>query len=73
MTGGFALGTGLHQGSALSTSLFAVMMDRLTKDVRRASPWAVITDDFVICSVRREQVEESVDGWRYALERRGEG
>ena len=42
--------TGLHQRSALSLFLFAVIMDRLTNEVRREPPWMMLfADDIVIC------------------------
>ena len=31
----------------------------------------MFADVIVICSESREQVEENLEGWRYALERRG--
>ena len=37
-TESFKVKVGLHQGSALSTFLFAVIMDRLTDEVRREPP-----------------------------------
>ncbi|KAI5609347.1 protein kinase C-binding protein NELL2-like [Silurus asotus] len=68
----FRVKVGLHQGSALSPFLFAVVMDRLTDEVRQESPWTMMfADDIVICCESREQVEESLERWRYALERRG--
>ncbi|KAI5629718.1 hypothetical protein C0J50_2219 [Silurus asotus] len=46
----FKLEVGLHQGSALSPFLFAVVMDRLTDEVRQESPWTTLfVDDIVIC------------------------
>ncbi|GLD52571.1 myosin-IIIa-like protein [Lates japonicus] len=49
-----------------------MMMDRLTDEVRQESPWTMMfADDIVICSESREQVEENLERWRYALERRG--
>ncbi|KAF7698187.1 hypothetical protein HF521_004697, partial [Silurus meridionalis] len=57
--------------SALSPFLFAVVMDRLTDEVRQESPWTMMfADDIVICGESREQVEKSLERWRYALERR---
>ncbi|KAK3569607.1 hypothetical protein QTP86_002602 [Hemibagrus guttatus] len=62
----------LHQGTALSPFLFAIVMDQLSEEVRQESPWTMMfADDIVICSESREQVEESLERWRFALERRG--
>ncbi|KAK3507009.1 hypothetical protein QTP70_000327 [Hemibagrus guttatus] len=47
-------------------------MDRLSEEVRQESPWTMMfADDIVICSESREQVEENLERWRFALERRG--
>ncbi|KAK3536884.1 hypothetical protein QTP86_027008, partial [Hemibagrus guttatus] len=68
----FKVDVGLHQGSALSPFLFAMVMDQLSEEVRQESPWTMMfADDIVICSESREQVEESLERWRFALERRG--
>ncbi|KAK3546076.1 hypothetical protein QTP70_020445 [Hemibagrus guttatus] len=68
----FNVEVGLHQGSALSPFLFAIVMDQLSEEVRQESPWTMMfADDIVICSESREQVEENLDRWRFALERRG--
>ncbi|KAK3545563.1 hypothetical protein QTP70_008108 [Hemibagrus guttatus] len=62
----------LHEGSALSPFLFAMVMDQLSEEVRQESPWTMMfADDIVICSESREQVEENLERWRFALERRG--
>ncbi|KAK3572881.1 hypothetical protein QTP86_009528, partial [Hemibagrus guttatus] len=50
----------------------AVVMDQLSEEVRQESPWTMMfADDIVICSESREQVEENLEMWRFALERRG--
>ncbi|KAK3528813.1 hypothetical protein QTP70_011605 [Hemibagrus guttatus] len=68
----FKVKVGLHQGSALSPFLFAIVMDQLSEEVRQESPWMMMfADDIVICSESREQVEENLERWRFALERRG--
>ncbi|KAK3548456.1 hypothetical protein QTP70_013155 [Hemibagrus guttatus] len=68
----FKVEVGLHQGSALSPFLFAIVMDQLSEEVRQESPWTMMfADDIVICSESREQVEECLERWRFALERRG--
>ena len=44
----------------------------MTDDIREEAPWTMMfADDIVICSERKEQVEEKLESWRYALERRG--
>ncbi|KAK3552730.1 hypothetical protein QTP86_021110 [Hemibagrus guttatus] len=68
----FNVEVGLHQGSALRPFLFALVMDQLSEEVRQESPWTMMfADDIVICSESREQVEENLERWRFALERRG--
>ena len=56
----------------MSPCLFAMVMDRMTDEVREEAPWTMMfADDIVICSESKEQVEEKLESWRYALERRG--
>ena len=70
-TKSFKVKVGLHQGSALSTFLFAVIMDRLTDEVRIKPPWTMLfADDIVIYKETREEVERRLECWRHALERR---
>ena len=46
----------LHQGSALSPFLFAVLMDRLTDEVRREPSWTMLfANDTVICEEIRKK------------------
>ncbi|KAK3532001.1 hypothetical protein QTP86_003231 [Hemibagrus guttatus] len=72
LTEEFKVEVGLHQGSALSPFLFAIVMDQLSEEVRQESPWTMMfADGIVICSESREQVEENLERWRFALERRG--
>lgn len=50
---------------ALSPLLFAMVMDRLLHKIRQESPWTIMfTDDIVICSECREQVEGSLETCR---------
>ena len=63
---------GLHQGSALSPFLFAIIMDVLTKDVRKEAPWDIMfADDVVLCREDKEELEVSLERWRKIFEERG--
>ena len=68
----FRVGVGLHQGSALSPFLFATIMDKLTEDIRKEAPWDMLfADDIVLCRQNLKELEEDLETWRNALERRG--
>ena len=56
---------GLHQESALSSFLFAVIMDRLTEKVRRKPRWTMLfANDIVICKETREEVGQRLECWK---------
>ena len=58
VTESFKVKVGLHQGSELSPFLFAVIMDRITDEVRREPLWTMLfADDIVIFDETREKVE----------------
>ena len=68
----FEVTVGLHQGSALSPFLFAVVMDCMTREVQREAPWDMLfADDVVVCSETKEEVEQRLEMWREAMEVRG--
>ena len=70
-TESFKVKVGLHQESALNPFLFAVIMDRLTDEVKREPLWTMLfADDIVICKETRKEVEQRLKFWRYALERK---
>ena len=49
-----------------------MVMDRMTDEIREEAPWIMLfADDIVICSESKKPVEEKLESWRYALERRG--
>ena len=62
----------LHQGLALSPFLFAIIIDRLTGDIRKDAPWDMLfADDIVLSRQNHRELEEDLEVWRNALERRG--
>ena len=52
----------------MSLLLFAMVIDRLRDEVRQEFPVFLFSDDIVICTESREQVEENIEKWRHALE-----
>ena len=54
-TESFKVKVGLHQGSVLNPFLFAVIMDRLTNEVKREPPWMMLFADDTYCDLRRDQ------------------
>nr|XP_033509555.1 uncharacterized protein LOC117274397 [Nicotiana tomentosiformis] len=62
----------LHQGSALSPFLFALVMDALTHHIQGEVPWCMLfTDDIVLVDELRAGVNERLEAWRQALESKG--
>ena len=67
----FAVEVGLHQGSAFSPSLFAIMIDSLTENIRKEAPWQMMfADDVVLCARETYVLELELEKWREALEKR---
>ena len=72
LTKEFKVGVGLYQGSALSPFLFAIIIERLTEDIRKDAPWDMLfADDIVLSRQNHRKLEEDLEIWRNALERRG--
>ena len=65
----FKVKVGLHQGSALSPLLFAVIMDRSTDEVRKEPPWKMLfADDIAIFKDTSKEVERTIECRRHVLE-----
>ena len=71
-TESFKIKIELHQRSALSSFLFAVIMDRIMDKVRREPQWTMLfADNTVICEETWEEVKQRLECWRHALKRKG--
>lgn len=63
--GGMTLGVG-------SESFFALVMGRVTDEVRQVALWTMMfAHDIVICGKSRKQFKERMEWWRCGLETRG--
>ena len=72
LTEPFKVKVSLHNWSALSPLLFAVVIEKLTGEVRSESPWSMMfVEDIVQVREGREEIEQDLERWRSSLERRG--
>ena len=72
LTKEFEVRVELRQGSALSPFLFAIIMDKLTEDIRKKAPWdMMVADEIVLSRQNHKELEGDLEIWRNALERRG--
>jgi hypothetical protein len=68
-TNDFPINIRLHQGSALSPYLFALMMDEITRDIQGGIPWCMLfVDDVVLVDESRTGVDQKLKLWRRILE-----
>ena len=71
-TDDFSIKIGLHQGSALSPYLFALVMDEVTRDIQGDIPWCMLfADDVVLVDESRAGVNRKLELWRQTLESKG--
>ena len=71
-TSEFSITIGLHQGSALSLYLFALVMDELTKHIQDDIPWCMLfADDIVLIDETKSGINARLDIWREILESKG--
>ena len=60
------------QGFAFSPSLFAIMMDSLTENIRKEAPWQMMfAVDVVLCAMEKDVLKLELEQWREAVEKRG--
>jgi hypothetical protein len=59
-TNDFLINIGLHQGLALNSYLFALVMDEVTRDIQGGIPWCMLfTDDMVLVDESRTGLTRS--------------
>ena len=63
---------GLHQGSALSPYLFALVTDEVTRDIQGDISWCMLfADDIVLVDESRTGVNQKLELWWETLESKG--
>jgi hypothetical protein len=68
-TNDFPINIRLHQGSALSPYLFALLINEVTRDIQNGIPWCMLfTDDVVLVDESRTGVDQKLELWRRTLE-----
>ncbi|KAL6548523.1 hypothetical protein OROGR_008944 [Orobanche gracilis] len=68
----FPIKIGVHQGSALSPFLFAIVIDELTREIQNDVPWCMMfADDIVLIDETKVGVQQKLELWRDTLEARG--
>jgi hypothetical protein len=68
----FPINIGLHQVSALSPYLFALVIDEVTRDIQGNIPWCMFfANDVVLVDESRERVNRKLELWHQTLESKG--
>ncbi|KAL6517417.1 hypothetical protein OROMI_033118 [Orobanche minor] len=68
----FPVEIGLHQGSALSPLLFALIIDVISRGIQDGAPWCMLSaDDIVLVAESRREVNEKLELWKSNLESQG--
>ena len=71
-TNNFLIRIGLHQKSALSPYLFALVMDEITRDIQGDILWCMLfAVDVVLVDESRTGVNQNLELWRETLESKG--
>jgi hypothetical protein len=73
-TNAFSINIELHQGSALSPYLFALVMNEVTRDIQGGISWCMVfADDVVLVDESRTRVDQKLELWKRTLEAKGLG
>ena len=68
----FSIIIGLHQGSELSSFLFIIVMDELTRVIQNEIPWCMLfADDIGLVDKTRAGKNAKLEFFRQTLEYRG--
>nr|GEU32215.1 hypothetical protein [Tanacetum cinerariifolium] len=68
----FPVEVGLHQRSAISPYLFALILDELSRGIQWNIPWSMVfADDIVLVAESADALNMRLESWKKALEDKG--
>lgn len=68
----FPIKIGLNQGSELSPYIFALLMGKVTRDIKGYIPWCMLfVDNVLLPDESKMSVDKKLESWREALESKG--
>jgi len=68
----FEVKVSMHQGSALSSLLFVMVMEALSREFRVALPWELLyEDDLVVIAEIQNHLIKRLNEWKDNMENRG--
>jgi hypothetical protein len=71
-TNDFSINIELHQGSALSSYLFALVMDEVIRGIQSGISWCILfADDVLLVDESRMGVDQKLKLWRQTLKAKG--
>ena len=68
----FEVKVGMHQGSALSSLLFVIIMEAMSREFRVALPWELLyADDLAVIAETEEELIKRLNEWKDNVESKG--
>ena len=68
----FGVGVGVHQGSVLSSLLFIIVLEALSREFRVGCSWELLyADDLMISAESKEELLVKVKTWKTEMEKKG--
>ena len=72
MTESFPIKVGLHQGPALNSFIFTVIMEEISKSIWKTVPLCMLfADDIVLVAETKEEANSKLEEWREVLKGKG--
>jgi len=67
-----AVKVGMHQGSVLSSLLFVIVLEAISREIRLALPWELLyADDLAVIAENDEELIKRLNEWKDNVESKG--